>query len=90
MKIFLIGTCNPLIIKAVRQSSGMVESKASFWILEMYWLADSAFCCVMSTKHKLNGIFDRKRSRKEVLRVSKDDVTSGVKVKNQSQAVFFK
>ena len=35
MKIFLIGACNPLMIIAVRQSSGMVESVASFWILEM-------------------------------------------------------
>ena len=90
MTIFLIGACNPLMIMAVRQSSGMVESVASFWILEMYWSADSAFCCVMSTNPKLNGICDRKRSRKAVLRVSKDDVTSGVKVKNQSQAVSFK
>ena len=46
MTIFLIGVCKPLMIMAVRQSSGMVESVASFWILEMYWSTDSAFCCV--------------------------------------------
>ena len=34
MTIFLTGACNPLMIMAVRQSSGMVESVASFWILE--------------------------------------------------------